>query len=534
MINVIKRFQLYLITLRYLKAKQIFFQVYYRFKRYAFRRALHYNFHKAPKSYAINLALSIPSIKFYQENSFSFLNKTKRFNSTIDWNFSGYGKLWTYNLNYFEFLHQENLDRKEAFRLLDSYCDSVSNLKDGLEPYPVSLRGINWIKFFSSLQNHDDKYNSILFAHYKHLLGNLEHHLLGNHLLENAFSLLFGAYFFRNEAFYKNAKRLLKVELNEQILDDGAHFELSPMYHQILLYRLLDSINLVKNNPWKRDELSKLLMQKAEKMLGWLKAVTFENGEIPMVNDSAFGIAPSSNKLFNYSNRLGISCKKAVLSASGYRMIRINEVELFIDVGNIGPDYIPGHAHSDTFSYIIYFKKQPQIVDVGVSTYESTSQRTRERSTSSHNTVEVNSKEQSEVWSSFRVGRRARIRLLKEDQNEIISSHDGYQFQGIIHTRKWKWLNNEIVITDEVDGAFDEPSSIAYLHFHPAVAPLLSDDQVVAGSLILRFENYHKICLEDYSYASGFNSLMQGKMLKIFFSKRLKTKISFVKEYFGN
>ena len=72
--------------------------------------------------------------------------------------------------------------------------------------------------------------------------------MLGNHLLENAFSLLFGAYYFQDEKLYTKSYDLLISELNEQVLKDGAHFELSPMYHQIILSRLLDSIQLIKLN----------------------------------------------------------------------------------------------------------------------------------------------------------------------------------------------------------------------------------------------------------------------------------------------
>ena len=34
--------------------------------------------------------------------------------------------------------------------------------------------------------------------------------------------------------FYKKSKLLILEQLNEQILNDGAHFELSPMYHKII------------------------------------------------------------------------------------------------------------------------------------------------------------------------------------------------------------------------------------------------------------------------------------------------------------
>ena len=88
------------------------------------------------------------------------------------------------------------------------------------------------------------------------------------------------------------SKKLLISELNEQILNDGAHFELSPMYHQILFCRLLDCINLIKLNfLWQNDDLLSFLEVKASKMNSWLRNITYNNGEIPMVNDATFGIA---------------------------------------------------------------------------------------------------------------------------------------------------------------------------------------------------------------------------------------------------
>jgi len=34
------------------------------------------------------------------------------------------------------------------------------------------------------------------------------------------------------------------------------------MYHQLMLYRLLDCINLLQNNPWNKDILLALLEEK--------------------------------------------------------------------------------------------------------------------------------------------------------------------------------------------------------------------------------------------------------------------------------
>ena len=105
---------------------------------------------------------------------------------------------------------------------------------------------------------------------------------------------------FKDENYIK-AKEILYAELDEQILNDGAHFELSPMYHQVIFSRVLDSIRL--NKTWKKDKLK--LFEKANLMYSWLDNITYENGDIPH-NDSTYDIAPNSMSLFKYANLLGI------------------------------------------------------------------------------------------------------------------------------------------------------------------------------------------------------------------------------------
>ena len=138
-----------------------------------------------------------------------------------------------------------------GIHLINDFIKNDKILKEGKEPYPISLRGINWVKFLSKFQVKDKIIDTSLHNHFHNLLDNLEFHLLGNHLLENAFSLLFGSFYFQDEKLYNKSKKILITELNEQILEDGSHFELSPMYHQIMLFRVLDCIQLIKLNSWK-------------------------------------------------------------------------------------------------------------------------------------------------------------------------------------------------------------------------------------------------------------------------------------------
>jgi uncharacterized heparinase superfamily protein len=352
-------------------------------------------------------------------------------------------------------------------------------------------------------------------------MDNVEYHILGNHLLENGFSLLFGAYYYQDEKLYSKAKKILTNELEEQILTDGAHFELSPMYHQIMLYRILDSINLVQNNNWKSQELLGLLISKAEIMLGWLNTITYENGDIPLLNDSTNNISPTTKELNAYASALKVNTEKSKLNESGYRKIKNGHYEMIIDVGNIGPDYIPGHAHSDTFNFELYVDGKPFIVDTGISTYESNKRRTLERSTLSHNTVEVNGINQSEVWDGFRVGRRAKIIYLKEDKNYIEATHDGYKGIGVLHTRKFTLHERDIVIEDSIDSSGINTCT-AYLHFYPGVLPKIKDNNIILLGIMIIINNADSLEIEEYGYTSEFNRIKKAFKVKILFSDHLK------------
>ena len=173
-------------------------------------------------------------------NTFNFLYKEVKFESEIDWNYSKNGKLWTYNINYFEFLMQDGISEQDGKLLIDNYINSKDKLIDGLESFPTSLRLINWIKFLLKHQIKEERIYQFIHEDAYRLYHHPEYHLLGNHLLENGFGLYFAANYLNDKKLYNKAKSILSAELKEQILDDGAHFELSTMYHQHMLFRVLD------------------------------------------------------------------------------------------------------------------------------------------------------------------------------------------------------------------------------------------------------------------------------------------------------
>lgn len=506
------KYILILHTVKYLKITQIYYRLFY-FIRGKYRKigGFKYNLSTSSSSKTLQLLESCESKSKYKNNEFNFLNLSKKFENRINWNYNSYGKLWTYNLTYFEYLKE-----KEDVGLIYDFIENISSVKDGLEPFPISLRGINWIKFLVKYKIKDKNIDDCLYSQYYILLDNLEYHLLGNHLLENGFSLLFGAYYFQDETLYKKAKEILKKELNEQILDDGAHFELSPMYHQIMLFRLFDCINLIQNNSWKKRELLDFLEEKASFMLGWLKSISYENGEIPLLNDSANKIAPSSKELFEYASKLNINIIVKKLNQSGYRKIKKENYECIVDIGEIGANYIPGHAHADTFNFELHVKNKPFIVDRGLSTYNTGKQRDDERSTKAHNTVEINGENSSEVWGGFRVANRANIVELIEKEDSIKATHNGYKNKfEILHTRDWMFKENKIIISDSLT---KECNAIASLHFHPDVT-----EYEIINKINLKNLQYE---IGTYNYAPEFNKTIKALVLEISFEKDLKVEIN--------
>ena len=95
----------------------------------------------------LKLRHSIFNQQTYNSKTFTFLSKSVKFNKEIDWDYSKNGLLWTYNLNYFDFLNQKVIDVDDCIFLINDFIKKLDSHKTGWEPYPISLRAVNWIKF---------------------------------------------------------------------------------------------------------------------------------------------------------------------------------------------------------------------------------------------------------------------------------------------------------------------------------------------------------------------------------------------------
>lgn len=528
-------------TIKYLKFRQIYYRLYYRFRK--------------PKK--PNLA-NFPELKqqiypwkksvFKQNqnpesNQFIFLNKMIAIDLPKLWSHPEADKLWLYNLHYFDYLNAEHTD---------SYADFYQNIihgwisnnqlasKIGWEPYPVSLRIVNWIKYHLRTHSLSQQALESLAIQTELLSKRLEYHLMGNHLLANAVALIFSGLFFSGdiaEKWFKKGVKILHRELDEQILDDGGHFELSPMYHAIILENLLDLINLFSCY---QKKIPDQWFYVVTKMLSWLQVMTHPDGKIAFFNDATFNVAPSYGELMQYALRLNINIhvneKKSstILKSSGFAKLENNGVVLIADVGNVGVDYIPGHAHADHLSYELSKNGRRIFVNSGVSCYEISAKRQWQRSSASHNTLVIDDKNSSDVWSGFRVGRRAYIKNLECEYKgslKIVAQHNGYRNLNITHRRMWELEKNRLIITDNVDGQ-DNHTIAIYFYLSPGLMPKIKDNMILIYDMSSKkqigkilSDTHCNISVSESEYYPGFGMKQSNYQIKLQQKTRLPAQI---------
>lgn len=522
-------------TLRHLKPEQVFYQAYYRVC-----RMLNYPKPRVPDMTGAALA-DISALKLtppsgahacldLAKGRFRFIGLEHCFGGGIDWSGAELGKLWDYNLHYFEWLW--GLDPLAAKAAVQDWIRHHPNTADavGWEPYPLSLRVMNWIAYFGTVAPETLEEDPGFLAQWIDSIGaqcdwltrRLERHLLGNHLLENGVALWVAGNFVRHpeaQHWQATGRAILEKELPEQVLADGMHFERSPMYHNRLVH-LLEWLCRIS-----AAGLSLDLEALRKKALDAAAKLQHPDGRIALFNDSAFGIYPEAQVAASSSGAFA-------LQKAGYYGVRTEAGDYWIaDAGRIGPDYLPGHAHCDIGSFELSLRGKRWITDTGVFHYENSGDRHESRSTAAHNTFGPRGVEQAEIWSSFRVGDRPDVELRKwsvsDDAVVLALSHDGYDRalkQKVCYRRRFEFskATRTLRITDDfaVGHAMDWEGR---LHFAPGVELVEQEgNRVLLRSgeerVQVTLEGADDVTLRDTPYWPEFN--VRHNRLSLFYRRK--------------
>jgi uncharacterized heparinase superfamily protein len=481
---------------------------------------------------------------------FRFLNKIQKLPAQGGWNDADIEKLWLYNLHYFDDLNASEAEGRIEWHkgLIERWLiENPPALGNGWEPYPTSLRIVNWVKWLAIGNAPIPGMLESLALQASWLAKRLEWHLLGNHLFVNAKALVFAGLLFEgpiSATWLRKGLKIIEDELPEQVLADGGNFERSPMYHAIFLEDMLDLLNMAGVYA---DQVPKTLVVQwrgaALRMLDWLNGMTHPDGQIALFNDAAFGIAATADELAAYTDRVlgtdvvlsglprryssssdrgGLNLSKWV--DSGYIRLECADAAAILDVAPIGPDYLPGHAHADTLSFELSVFGQRVIVNGGTSRYGLGPERLFERQTLSHSTVEIDGQSSSEVWGGFRVARRAYpFNLVVSQGADVLSvacSHDGYKrLPGKpVHRRSWQFSSSHLEVADSVLGGCLPAVSRYILHPDVNVERVAADSfqlRLADGSLIFLMISKGTGRLERACYAPEFGKVLHTQSIAV-------------------
>lgn len=108
-----------------------------------------------------------------------------------------------------------------------------------------------------------------------------------------------------------------------------------------------------------------------------------------------------------------------------------DRISVLFDCGELGFQSIAAHGHADALSVTVRAFGEDILIDPGTYDYFRYPQwRTYFRSTRAHNTIMIDSRDQSEMLGSFLWGHRAQARCLTwkphEYGGQVVGEHDGY------------------------------------------------------------------------------------------------------------
>jgi len=465
-------------TIKYLKPEQMWYQLLNRFK----RKGRVY-FEKLPVE-CREVRIAIPELDCDGLLEKRFMpelmkkGKVSLLNQRVDLNYApGYTKslkpLIYNNVYYFEYgvaLASEYQRTKDmAWWVLCKKCyeDYLAAKADVKSSYTMALHIPNVLialELFGDAVEKDfrEKVYCELYSQYVFLKEHQEKHLLANHYFEDLKALVIGAYLFNDDKGLKAYLKEFKKQCEEQVLEDGVHYELSLMYHKLILEDVMRIGMLAKMPGFPECEWIVPLIQK---MTDACYSLEKGMGRTPLFNDAGDNVAKTCEQLSKAAEKqFGIKpALRDAFAESGYYKLYDGERALIFDAGKIGVDYQPAHGHCDCLSFELSVAGKPLFVNSGTYEYQGELRKVL-RKTCMHNTVEINGHEQSQCWGGFRVAKRtSRI-------NGTIG--DGFtegrycNYLGEEHQRRVSLKGGIMEVTDSVKAAKDVPVK-SYLHIAP-------------------------------------------------------------------
>jgi len=420
----------------------------------------------------------------FARGEFIYLNRGADFSRGIRWRDPGASALWLYQLHYLGCV--ADLARTgrvaAAAKILNSWRAEFEDRWDPVawHPYPASLRLRNLCVAARAAGGFDALgagAATLAAVHAAFLLRHVEHDVRGNHLLENAHALLWAGRSLRGgaaSACERAARAIYETEIEEQVLPDGGHFELSPMYHCIVMRGLLEVRSLLGDG----DPLVRGHVAPALKRMGtFLAGIVCPDGDIPLVGDSVRGFGPPPSTLLRLVGAKPVPLHGIrAFAHTGLYVLRNERIWAILDAGPVCPPYLPAHGQADSLSIEVWVDGVCVVCDAGVFGYEGP-ERAWGRSTRAHSAPAIGDADSSEVYGSFRVGGLAAVESVgvADAGDEVLAQLRPYGSTARV-TRTVRLFGNSLTIEDVGAAGAGDARLVSRLHLAPGPEFVLAGD----------------------------------------------------------
>lgn len=425
----------------------------------------------------------------FSDGSVTFLNRTRNLpsHSEVDpdsGQLEGLPRLWFIKLAAFEpFLwgplgYDSPGECSSFLTRTESWLEScikterigsrVGYLRRFWAPYSVSLRIIALSRYGAWKGGLTETGQRFLYKNLLFLENNVEWDVGGNHLIENGAALVVGGCVFseNGDRFVHKGLEVLKSTAATQFLNDGYHFERSPMYHLEVTERMLTTLSILSK---KENDVPQWLSRTVTEACCFAEYLRPPDDRIPLLNDATFEQAHHLETVLTYASSIGIDVtSRNHPGESSLYWFETDETTMLLDAGDSGPDHQMAHTHNDPNTLLIWKNDERVITDTGVFDYQPGRRRTVSRSVESHNTVQVGETEPVAYGGRFRMSGAIPTITASSTRNgvfAIATQYEAGEDEPYRHRRTVFCGDDWLFLWDNVETAASTCTS--RLHVHP-------------------------------------------------------------------
>lgn len=404
--------------------------------------------------------------------------------------------LWSLKLHGFEFLdwfvfseetlessHEARARAREWIRDWDRSTETdigvEGYLRGAWTPHAVSLRVLNLSRYYAwSLRDPPsdaflELVRKLIYKNALFLANHIEYDVGGNHLIENAAGLSMAGTLFEDDDTFLETGIDIFESAESQFLEDGGHYERSPMYHLLTLARYLTVLDLLDESGRRRPDS---LLAVTERATRFAAAIRPPDGRIPLCNDAVFDEAFRLDSVLEYARAVGIESSETdrpALPNSGYFWLGDGSDRMLVDGGPFGPADLPAHSHNDFFALLLWVDGHRLLTDTGTYHYAPSPRRQYSRSAAAHNTAQVGRTEPVPIGGQYLAGRRVHphvryvergdLTVFEGEYDRYALPNSTYRLRRCIYSAEDWWVVRDSVESD------DSLTLRQRLHLHPQV-----------------------------------------------------------------